>query len=646
MKNLTRRSAAQRAAKPRALGAAIAVALLGGLVATPVQAVEFQFGDGWTAAVDTTVSYGISMRTEDAAENLIGKANLNPLLNFPAPGQPPLSLAQLNAVQRAAPGRFSVNSDWGTLNYPDSGDVFSNALRVTSEMSVSNGDNWGGFLRASYFYDFENAGRNELSRLARDQVGERLRILDAFVFHNFSIGEMPASLRVGQQVVNWGENTFITGGISSINPADVARLRSAGAELREALLPVNMLYGTWNLTQDFSLEGVYLLEFEQIEADPAGSYFATNNFATNGASFVMLGFGTTPPPVRNPDLFWDVCGRGGQSDIGIINTNPVLRATSCGSAVPRAPDVFPSGSGQFGVAARYLASWLNDTELGFFFLNYHSRLPLLSGISVTNSSANSGRYFVEYPEDIRLYGMSFNTTIGVETSIALQGEVSYRDNVPLQFDDVELLFTALSPLNALIPQPVNRFGSQLGNVPPGTIIRGWDRHELSQWQVTATKLFVDLLGAGQVALVAEVGGTKVWDLPDQSSLRYQGDGTDTGGGANFLTGAFRNPQTQIDGFPTSYSWGYRAIARADYNSAFGTAINLSPRIAFNHDVNGITPGPGGNFIEGRKSLTLGVEGTYLQQWTGDLSYTRFSGAGNLNLIHDRDFLAFTMRYSF
>jgi hypothetical protein len=29
-----------------------------------------------------------------------------------------------------------------------------------------------------------------------------------------------------------------------------------------------------------------------------------------------------------------------------------------------------------------------------------------------------------------------------------------------------------------------------------------------------------------------------------------------------------------------------------------------------------------------------------------VSYTRFMGAGNLNVIHDRDFLAFTARYAF
>jgi hypothetical protein len=63
-------------------------------------------------------------------------------------------------------------------------------------------------------------------------------------------------------------------------------------------------------------------------------------------------------------------------------------------------------------------------------------------------------------------------------------------------------------------------------------------------------------------------------------------------------------------------------------------------------VNGTTPGPGGNFLEGRKSLTLGLETSYLNQWVFDLAYTRFNGGGIFNLIRDRDFAAFSVRYSF
>jgi len=98
--------------------------------------------------------------------------------------------------------------------------------------------------------------------------------------------------------------------------------------------------------------------------------------------------------------------------------------------------------------------------------------------------------------------------------------------------------------------------------------------------------------------------------------------------------------------PTPFAWGYGVAARADYSIAFGTPLTLSPRVAFNHAVNGTTPGPGGNFLEDRKSLTLGVEANYLNQVIFDLSYTQFMGAEKYNQIHDRDFASFTVKYSF
>lgn len=616
-----------------ALGAAIALAL-GGFVAAPAHAFEFTFGEDWSGTLDTTLSYGVSRRMQDADIPLIGKANINPTVG-----------ALPNSAQRTAPGRWSVNSDDGNLNYRNGGDIFSNAFKITSELSLNYREDSGAFLRGTYFYDFENVDKDELSELAKDKVGKRGRILDAFLWHNFAFeGGQELNLRLGQQVVSWGESTFIQSGINVINAVDVSQLRVAGAELKEAFLPNNMIFGSLKITDNLSAEALYLFEFEQTEPEPVGTYFSTADLAALGATYAMLGFGTSPQPVRNPELFYSVCQQGGQSDIAAINASAALRAAACGAAIMRLPDRTPDGDGQYGVALRYFSPELNDTEFGFYFLNYHSRLPFISGFALTTSAPSSGRYFIEYPEDIRLYGLSFNTTLG-DSGIALQGEVSYRDNVPLQIDDVEVLFTALSPLNRLIPQPVNRFISQLGTVAPGAEIRGWERHEVSQWQVTATRTFANFLGADQIAAVAEFGGTKVWDLPATDVLRYQADGTDTGGGPDFLTGALRNPITQTTGFPTPYSWGYRVAVRADYNSLFA-GVNVSPRVAFNHDVNGITPGPGGNFIEGRRSTTLGVEANYLNQWAADLSYTRFFGAGNLNLVRDRDFLSFTVRYSF
>ena len=610
-------------ARRRTLGTAISLALASAFAA-PAHAIEFSHGD-WNGTIDTTLSYGASMRLQQRDQELVGLANINPFV-----AATPIT-DQINA-----PGRFSVNGDDGNLNYDD-GDLFSNAFKITSEFSLNYKENSGAFARASYFYDWENADRADLTEEAREKVGTRLTLLDAFVFHNMDLGGHETSVRVGRQAVSWGESTFIQNGINVVNPIDVSKLRVAGAELKEAFLPVDMIQASFAVNENLSVEALYLLEFEQTEPDPMGTYFSTNDFATLGADFVMIGFGRANEPANFAN-----CGNV------LRFSSDALERASCLQAIPRLPDDYADDNGQYGAALRYFSPTLNDTEFGFFFLNYHSRLPLLSGYAVTSTLPNSGRNIVEYPEDIRMYGMSFNTTLG-DTGIALQGELSYRDNMPLQFDDVELLFSALSPLNPFIPAPGNRFISQLGEYGPGDYVRGWERHEVSQLQFTLTKAFGpgNWLGAQQIATVAEFGGTEVWDLPSPDLLRYQGDGTDTGCGGDLLTGgALVNPVSQCDGFPTRFSWGYRLAARADYNNVFGSPFNMSPRLAFNHDVNGITPGPGGNFLEGRKSLTVGVEATYLNQWAADLSYTEFRGAGHLNLIHDRDFVSFTVKYSF
>ena len=150
------------------LASAIAFALL---AAPAVQAFDFEKG-GLTGSLDTTISYGISVRTQDPAVDLIGKAHFNPAICAqnvvfsivnPCTGGFPGSPSQI-----AAPGRFSVNRDDGDLKY-GKGDAFSNAFKITSELSLKWGNNWGVFTRATYFYDFENATRSDLTAIARQK---------------------------------------------------------------------------------------------------------------------------------------------------------------------------------------------------------------------------------------------------------------------------------------------------------------------------------------------------------------------------------------------------------------------------------------------------------------------------------------------
>lgn len=589
--------------KTKYLRRAILAGLAGSvMMATSAQAFEFSSESGkWWGSFDNFLSYGASMRMEERDDDNVAKSHFNPFISAFPP-----------AAQEDATGRYSANADDGNLNY-DKHDLITNVVKITTELDIHYGENYGGFFRATYFYDFENEGNPKLSETAQDFVGSRLRMLDAYIYGNWDIGDNSATVRLGRQVVSWGESTFIQGGINVINPIDVSALRLAGAELKEAFLPVDMIWGSLSLTDTLTVEALYMFEFEQTDPDPAGAYFSGNDVATPGGNGLVLGFGLLP-------------------DIPATN-------------VLRAPDNFAKDSGQYGLAFRWYAENLHQTEFGFYYLKYHSRLPYVSAIAVRNSSAISGNYVVEYPEDIDMFGVSFNTTVG---TWALQGEWSYRPDQPMQIDPVEIIFSHLSPLNALIPQSANRFYSQLGDSQAGDFIKGYEELGMHQMQFTLTKAFGpnNPFGANEWIVLGEFGATYVPELPPESQLRFAGSGSDTGGGADQLNGSLRNPLTATKGFATDFSAGYRLITRIDYNNAFGSAFTLSPRVAWAHDVEGYAPGPGGNFVEGRKTATLGLAATYLNQWSADLSYTFLFGGGRHNILHDRDFIAANIRYSF
>jgi hypothetical protein len=220
-------------------------------------------------------------------------------------------------------------------------------------------------------------------------------------------------------------------------------------------------------------------------------------------------------------------------------------------------------------------------------------------------------------------------------------------------DDVELLFAALSPL--AIPEAaagapgVGSLLASTNQVAPGGVgfdvdIPGFIERDVAQVQVTASRVFANVMRADQLALVGEVGVTHVNDMPDKDELRLEVPGTYTSGNpAHTLAGV--QPATEESGnFADATSAGYQVRARLTYNNAIGP-VALSPSLAFRHDFAGNSPGPGGNFLEGRKAVTLGLEANLRNEWTAALSYTNFFGAGRHNLINDRDFISFNIKYS-
>lgn len=137
----------------------------------------------------------------------------------------------------------------------------SNTPKFVSELEVNYG-NVGAFFRGRAFYDIENEHsdreRTPLAGPALRRVGSRAEFLDAYGWAKFDVGDMPGEIRVGKQVLSWGESTFIQNSINTINPVDVSALRVPGAELREALLPEAMVVGSISPTDNIALEGFYL----------------------------------------------------------------------------------------------------------------------------------------------------------------------------------------------------------------------------------------------------------------------------------------------------------------------------------------------------------------------------------------------------
>ena len=622
-----------------ALAAVIGLGLaLAGFSSTPAYAVEIN--KGWLMGrLDTTISVGASIRLQQQDPDLVGVQN---------------------------GGRAnSINGDNGNLNY-DRGDLTSANIRVTHELDLSAG-NFGFFGRMYYFYDWVimtmDTERTELSSSAERYAGRNIKIMDAFLTGDFG----PVSLRLGNQVLNWGESLFIQNGCNAINPIDVSQLRVAGAELRDALLPVPIFSLNSDITNNLSIEGFYQFYWNNTEIEPEGTFFSSKDHAGPGSEYVILGFGVPGPPDNPP---WPI----GYEE-----------AVPSGTWVPRAPDEEPSHQGQGGVALRYFAEWLNDTEFGLYYIHYHCRLPLLSGVTgdappdgldrlgwalSSGDYASTASYFREFPEDIDMFGASFSTDIG-PLGLAVNGEVSYRPNQPLQVDDVELLLAALSPLeDALGPllylakysaaDPTRGIFTQSQLIEDGNpvgyneYIQGYRRKDVLQPQMTLTKMFGPMLGWDQLVVLGEIGATWILDMEEKDELRYEASGTYTSANDYFTN--FDKPPEEVDkrvqpatqamrDFANRFSWGYRLAARADFNNAIGP-INLQPAIAFYHDVEGTTPAPITNFVDDRKTISGSLTANYLNTIRVKLTYTNYFDGGDFNLLEDRDFASLTASYSF
>ncbi len=278
-----------------------------------------------------------------------------------------------------------------------------------------------------------------------------------------------------------------------------------------------------------------------------------------------------------------------------------------------------------------------------------------------------GQVSVVYPEDLEVFGFSFNTTVG---SWGVQAEATYRPDAPFQVDTDSLtiaalvngctfnmLYGAAGPIVDALATPdgsgVKPFcGSQNGRT------NGVIRNEMLTAQVgttaqfTGSDWFIDALGADIGTLVTEVGMVYVNGVESTwisnggaNKAQYQNtgcNGTDLPGAGILGLDVKASAQCR----PTDFSAGLVALFTWQYNNFLDTGFAVSPRIVYSYDFEGTTAAPYSNYLEDRQAINLGVDGTLNNNLRVGVSYSNFFGGHINNKSSDRDFAAISASYSF
>ncbi|WP_298728986.1 DUF1302 domain-containing protein [uncultured Pseudomonas sp.] len=601
------------------LSAAIASAVA--MMAAPVHATTtFEFGDGWQGDLSSSLSLASSWRSRNPDSKLVS----------PATG----------ALVGISGGTGGAPIDEGNVNYKR-GDAFSTQLKLISELGVKKGD-LGVFVRAKAWYDYalndtdvrygsQNNGYNDYS-LATNSLGrkkplsdkgfERLNrfdgvyLLDAYVYDTFDVAGEPLQLRLGNQVVNWGESLFIQG-LNQINPIDVPSFRKPGAQVKEVFLPVPILFASQSLGEWGGLEAFYQFKWENspIEAG-CGNYW----------SVVVGSIGANPP---------GDCGNA----IGLVPGLSNAGSYEANAYVPTIKGKKARNSGQFGLAYRTFLEGI-ESELGLYAMKIHSRTPIVS-LQHMDLAPNPSPFaaFWEYPEDIKIFGASL---AGNFKGWSVAAELSHHRDTPVQIDGNDLLSSGLGVGG---PYGEGALAARAGN----GYQTGFTRTNKTQLQFNTIKVGRGILNADQYQLIGEVGFQ--WNDLDLSStdLRYNrafvfGPGPDARYGAPCEALNISREGCSDDGYVTRFAWGYRLRGELTYNNVLDTGIAVTPSVFWSHDVKGWSADS--QFAEDRMALGVGAKFSYDKKYTLDLSITEFNRDAKYDPLRDRGFYSAAFSVSF
>lgn len=590
----------------RRIAGAVALGSLGLFVAQPAVAVRFE-GESVSGSFDSTISIGVQGRASSTSCRIIGNDNggctpdvgrLGEVVNGPGGGS------------SSSPNFNFLQSDDGNLNFKKN-DITSFALKGTHELFLKMPANVTTLLRGTWLGDSQadNTRSTSLSNDAKDLAVHNFTLLDAWVAKEFDVGDRRAKVKVGNQVISWGEDVFIYGGINITNAIDLRKFHTPGVQLKEVFRPAPIASINLGLTDNLSLEAYYQWKWNGFRFDPVGTFFSGADVVGRGAGPAFItnslasGFGFGP------------CG-----DRNTINTatsrkftNTELAANGC--LVPRGATNDPKDSGQFGFAARFKPDSIN-AEFGAYAIRYHDKIPFIGFVVDGNPNNAFGlKYFEDFGENRWVYGLSTNTQVG---PVAVGAEISYRPKDSVGIDPTVPAtgkFAAFDPANAGVP------------------VRGFVTEQ--KWQAHLTGFYLIAPSSPLGRIMTGLGAAEGFILAEAAVTRYPK--LDFSGAVPYLL--------LNDELPNKTSWGYVISTGITYPHVWSSGWNMTPQIDFSHDVNGTAPNaiP---FVEGRKAATLSLNFDRDSRWKVNIGATQFWGGGSNNLLRDRDIVFASVSHSF
>ncbi len=410
----------------------VAIVVIGLGFNNAADAYTYDFGDDTSLDANLTTTYTVGIRTEKPSDKVVH-----------APLDPATGLSK------------TANYDDPDQNFHQ-GDLITNAGSAFLETNFRRGD-FGFKASGSFYYDQvyhennSNSSPGTVNKYGDNSEftsgtryvdgGPRFKAYDLFAYGAFSPFGTDLSVRLGNQVVAWGESLFF-GNISlSQGPVDTTKSNFPGAEVKDILLPVPQISFNWGVADKLSLLGYYQFDYQPNLLDGVGSYFSRADVVGPGASFA---YGAVDPFTGVP---------GGSLIGSLLGLPPQFN-------VAKGDDIRPSNQGQFGLGATYA---LNDiTTTGVYFLNYHDKNPL-PYFDVESLLVSPGglvtfpipedvptTYHQKYFSDIRLYGASLSTIL---FGVNVGADFAYRQGAPT------LVGTMVS--GQTLPQPTRSDDMQL-----------------------------------------------------------------------------------------------------------------------------------------------------------------------------------------